>query len=131
MEFFYDRTPRVFPNVYNDPVSPTYGPRLFERRGAVLSDAYLINPTTVSSFEYGFNRLTNVRFAFAKGYDLSQLGFAPSFGSQLTQDSIPTMSIAGFNGVSTTVSNIADTGQAFGDTTLIISGLIPTSGREL
>jgi hypothetical protein len=122
-ELFYDRTPRVFPNVYNDPASPTYGPQLFQRRGAVLSDTYAINPTTVLSFEYGFNRLSNVRFAFAKGYDLSQLGFAPSFASQLSQESIPTVSIAGFNGVSTTVSNTADTGQAFGDTTLIIFGI--------
>jgi hypothetical protein len=122
-EFFYDRTPRVFPNVYNNPLSPTFGPQLFERRGAVFSDTYAINSSTVLNFEYGFNRLSNVRFAFAKGYDLTQLGFDSSFASQLTQESVPTISIAGFNGVSTTVSNTAITGQAFGDTTLIIFGI--------
>jgi hypothetical protein len=122
-EVFYDRTPRVFPNVYNDPGSPTYAPQVFERRGAVLSDTFVLNSTTVLNFEYGFNRLGNVRFAFAQGYDLSKLGFAPSFASQLSPAAIPTVSIAGFNGVSTTVSNTADVGQAFGDTTLIVFGI--------
>ncbi len=123
VEFFYDKTPRVFPNVYNDPASPTYGPQTFQRRGAVLSDTYAINPTTVFNFEYGWNRLTNIRYAFAAGYNLSQLDFAQSFISGLTQDSIPTMNIAGFNAISTTVSNTSLTGQAFGNTTLIRFGI--------
>ncbi|MGO8787461.1 MAG: carboxypeptidase regulatory-like domain-containing protein [Terriglobia bacterium] len=121
-EVLYDRTPRVFPSVYGDAGSPTYGGQIFQRRGAVLSDTYAINPTTILSFEYGFNRMTNVRYPFANGYNLSQLGFSSSFASGLSPESIPAMTIAGLGG-SALVTNTNNGSEALGDTTLILFGV--------
>lgn len=122
VEFFYDRTPWARPSVYGNTGSPSYGPQVFERRGAVLSDTYALSPTTFLSFEYGFNRQTNLRLPFSNGYNLSQLGFASTFTSQLTPESIPAMTISGLGGTAS-VANSAETNIALGNTSNIIFGI--------
>ncbi|MGH9469827.1 MAG: TonB-dependent receptor domain-containing protein, partial [Terriglobia bacterium] len=121
-EFFYDRSPWVRPSAYGDPGSPSFGPQVFQRRAAVLSDAYDFNPTTIATFSYGFNRLTNVRYPFSNGFDLTSVGFPAGFASQIQAKSIPSMNISGFGG-NFSVANTGDNAVALGNTSLIVFGI--------
>lgn len=121
-EFFYDRSPWVRSNVYSTPASPVAGPQLFQRRGLTLNDTYVISPTSILSFSYGFNRMTNVRYPVSNGYNLSQLGFPATFASQVFPVSIPAFTISGFGG-NTNITNVVNSGVLIGDTGLILFGI--------
>jgi Carboxypeptidase regulatory-like domain len=116
-EFFYDRTPEVRANFYSDPLSPSFGPQMFQRREAILGDTYSLNASTIADFEASYNRVTNVRYPFSNGYNLSQLGFAAPYANEIEPSSIPALMISGFGG-SESIVNSGDT-FAGGDTTVI------------
>ncbi|MDE3196361.1 MAG: TonB-dependent receptor [Acidobacteriota bacterium] len=48
-----------------------------------LNNLITINPTTVLTVRYGFNRFPNYSYDVSQGYNLGGLGFAPSFVSQI------------------------------------------------
>jgi hypothetical protein len=64
---------------------------------AALDDVYVVNPTVVLNFRYGFSRSTGGHTPPRVGYDLSQLGFPASTLSQLTgvTSMFPRVSISG------------------------------------
>lgn len=53
-----------------------------------LNNLFTINPTTVLAVRYGFNRFPNYSYDVSQGYNLANLGFSPSFVSQVS----PTLS---------------------------------------
>ena len=50
-----------------------------------LNNLFTINPTTVLSVRYGFNRFPNYSYNVSQGFDLSSLGFSPSLVSQVNR----------------------------------------------
>jgi hypothetical protein len=48
-----------------------------------LNNLLTISPTTILTVRYGFNRFPNYSYDVSQGYDLSGLGFSPSFVSQV------------------------------------------------
>jgi trimeric autotransporter adhesin len=48
-----------------------------------LNNLITINPTTVVTVRYGFNRFPNYSYTVSQGYNLASLGFSPSFVSQI------------------------------------------------
>jgi trimeric autotransporter adhesin len=48
-----------------------------------LNNSFTINPTTVATVRYGFNRFPNYDYQASQGFNLSTLGFAPSFVAQV------------------------------------------------
>ena len=67
-----------------------------------LNNLFTINPTTVLAVRYGFNRFPNYSYNKSQGYNLSALGFNPSFAnavsgplSQFPYISMSSMSVLG------------------------------------
>jgi hypothetical protein len=68
---------------FNSPSTPS-GWRLERRVDATqLNNTFTINPTTVLSVRYGFNRFPNYDYNSSQGYNPASLGFSPNFVSQL------------------------------------------------
>ncbi len=60
------------------------GWRLLRRVDATqINNLFTVNPTTVVTVRYGFNRFPNYSYDVSQGYNLAGLGFAPSFVSQI------------------------------------------------
>ena len=60
------------------------GWRLLRRVDATqINNLITVNPTTVVTVRYGFNRFPNFSYDVSQGYNLAGLGFAPSFVSQI------------------------------------------------
>ena len=59
------------------------------------------NATTVVSIRYGFNRFPNLSPQVSSGYNLSQLGFASSFISQVQQPTFPNIAMETVSGLGT------------------------------
>jgi trimeric autotransporter adhesin len=50
-----------------------------------INNLITINPTTVLTVRYGFNRFPNYSYDVSQNFDLSSLGFAPGFVSQVSK----------------------------------------------
>ncbi|HEX4807907.1 MAG TPA: TonB-dependent receptor [Bryobacteraceae bacterium] len=48
-----------------------------------INNLFTVNPTTVVSVRYGFNRFPNYSYDVSQGFDLSSLGFASNFANSL------------------------------------------------
>ncbi|MDQ1468726.1 MAG: hypothetical protein QOJ99_206, partial [Bryobacterales bacterium] len=48
-----------------------------------LNNLYTLNPTTILTVRYGFNRFPNYSYDVSQGFDLASLGFSPSLVSQV------------------------------------------------
>jgi hypothetical protein len=48
-----------------------------------LNNLFTVNPTTVVTVRYGFNRFPNYSYDMSQGYDLNQLKFSPSLIGQI------------------------------------------------
>jgi hypothetical protein len=58
--------------------------RLLRRVDATqINNLITINPTTVLTVRYGFNRFPNYSYDVSQGFDLSSIGFSPGFVSQI------------------------------------------------
>jgi hypothetical protein len=69
---------------FNSP-STTDGWRLLRRVDATqLNNLITINPTTVLSVRYGFNRFPNYDYNSSQGYNIGNLGFAPSYANSIS-----------------------------------------------
>jgi hypothetical protein len=69
---------------FNSP-STTEGWRLLRRVDATqLNNLITINPTTVLSLRYGFNRFPNYDYNSSQGYNIASLGFSPSYSSTIS-----------------------------------------------
>ncbi len=44
-----------------------------------------LNPTTIVAFRYGFNRFPNYDYQSSQGFDLSSLGFSPTYVNQVSK----------------------------------------------
>ncbi len=64
--------------------------------GASLDYTFIVNPTTVLNFRYGFTRFETVAQADSIGTDLTGLGFPSSFVGSLPVQAIPGIGISGF-----------------------------------
>ncbi len=70
---------------FNSPSTPD-GWRLLRRVDTTqLNNLFTVNPTTVVTVRYGFNRFPNYSYNSSQGFDLSSIGFSPSFVSQIPQ----------------------------------------------
>ncbi len=49
-------------------------------------------PTTVIALRWGFNRFPNITYPFSHGFDLSTLGFSPSYIGEIPYDAFPSVS---------------------------------------
>ena len=50
-----------------------------------VNNLFTINPTTVLSIRYGFNRFPNYSYNVTQGFDLSSLGFSPALVGQVNR----------------------------------------------
>ena len=68
---------------FNNPSTPDGW--LLERRvdSTQLNNLFTINPTTIVTVRYGFNRFPNYSYDVSQGFSLSSLGFPPSLVSQI------------------------------------------------
>ena len=48
-----------------------------------MNSLFTVNPTTVVSVRYGYNRFPNYSYDVSQGFDLASLGFASSFANSL------------------------------------------------
>ena len=48
-----------------------------------FNNLFTVNPTTIVTVRYGFNRFPNYTYDVSQGYNLASLGFAPAFASQI------------------------------------------------
>jgi len=68
---------------FNSPSTPS-GWRLLRRVDATQwNNIFTVNPTTVLTFRYGFNRFPNYDYNSSQGFNIADLGFSPSFVSQI------------------------------------------------
>jgi trimeric autotransporter adhesin len=60
-----------------------------------VNSSFTINPTTIASIRYGFNRFPNYDYQASQGFNLAGLGFAPGFVSQVdpTKSQFPYVSM--------------------------------------
>jgi hypothetical protein len=63
-----------------------------------VSSTMTVNPTTVVTARYGFNRFPNYSFMKYQNVDLAALGFSPTFVANAPVNSTPTMSFTNFYG---------------------------------
>ncbi len=50
-----------------------------------FNNLFTVNPTTTVAVRYGFNRFPNYSYNVSQGFDLSTLGFSPSYVSQVNR----------------------------------------------
>jgi hypothetical protein len=58
-----------------------------------INNTFTLNPTTLLTVGYGFNRYYSASFQYSNGYDLVGMGFPSSFVSQLQSKTFPTTTI--------------------------------------
>jgi len=69
--------------------------RLLRRVDATqLNNILTLSPTTVLTVRYGFNRFPNYGYQVSQGYNLSQLGFDPSFIASVASPSFPNVTMS-------------------------------------
>jgi hypothetical protein len=69
---------------FNSP-STQSGWRLLRRVDATaVNSIFTINPSTVLSLRYGFNRFPNFDYNSSQGFNVAKLGFSPTFASQVS-----------------------------------------------
>ncbi|MEK7405278.1 MAG: TonB-dependent receptor [Acidobacteriota bacterium] len=72
-ENFWSLSNRVFLDDYNGSMYHQ------NKRGVAIDDVYLFNPGFFMNLRYGFNYRWGNQYQFSRGFDLSTLGFSPSF----------------------------------------------------
>jgi hypothetical protein len=93
----YNSSPTVSANTYGTIGGMTSKYQTFARRGAVFDDTYVVSPSLVANFKYGFNRLVNDRVPLTLGIDLTTFGFPASYARQVQIDVLPQISPTGFS----------------------------------
>ena len=63
-----------------------------------INSVMTLNPTTVLSVRYGFNRFPNYGFQLSQGYNLASLGLNPNFISTVASSTFPNVSFQNFYG---------------------------------
>ena len=63
-----------------------------------VNSTMTLNPTTVLSLRYGFNRFPNFGFQLSQGYSLSALGLNPNFIGTVASATFPNVSFQNFYG---------------------------------
>lgn len=63
-----------------------------------VNSTMTLNPTTVLSVRYGFNRFPNYGFQLSQGYGLSALGLSPGFVAAIASPTFPNISFQNFYG---------------------------------
>ena len=72
--------------------SPGSSYLLYRKVDAVTQNNTLtINPTTIATVGFGFNRFPNNTLDLSNGYDITQLGFSSGFASGLPKKAIPAL----------------------------------------
>ena len=59
-----------------------------------FNNTFTINPTTLLTVGYGFNRYYSASFQYSNGFNLGGLGFAPGYVNQLQSRTFPAISVA-------------------------------------
>ncbi len=68
--------------------------RLLRRVDATaLNNTLTINPTTVLTVRYGFNRFPNYGYQVSQGFNLATLGFAPGYIAQVPSPTFPNVTM--------------------------------------
>lgn len=62
-----------------------------------INNTFTLSPTTLLTVGYGFNRYYSASFQYSNGFDLSGLGFAPGYVSQLQSRTFPAISFTNNN----------------------------------
>jgi len=94
--------------------------------GAALDDTITLNPTTVLNLRYGFTRYLTEQASDNLGRDMKALGFPASLISQFDVQAIPSISIAGYTGISTS----AKRSVGAEDTHTLRGGVTKVKGRH-
>jgi hypothetical protein len=69
--------------------------RLLRRVDATaINNILTLNPTTVLTVRYGFNRFPNYGYQVSQGYNLANLGFDPSFIASVASPSFPNVTMS-------------------------------------
>lgn len=63
-----------------------------------VNSVMTLNPTTVLSVRYGFNRFPNYGFQLSQGYNLASLGLNPNFIGTVASSTFPNVSFQNFYG---------------------------------
>ena len=87
-------------NAFGNPGTPTGtgdGPTTFYNRNVTINAVYLLSPSTVLNFNYGFARDYSVRLPFSEGTKPSDLGFPSSLNGIVDNFEFPQISISGNN----------------------------------
>ena len=70
--------------------SPQSSYLLYRKVDAIsLNNTFTINPTTIATIGFGFNRFPNSTLDLSNGYDITQLGFSSGFASSLPKKAFP------------------------------------------
>jgi hypothetical protein len=79
-------------------------------KGAVLDDTLTINPTTVFNARFAWTRFEEPAIqSKSVGYDVSSLGFSPTFLGQIAVPHIPGISFTGYSGFGGRAARITNT----------------------
>ncbi len=54
-----------------------------------LNNLFTVNPTTVITVRYGFNRFPNYSYDVSQGYNLTRLDFSPALVNQMPKAALP------------------------------------------
>lgn len=97
--FSYGRNDGTPFNPFQNPAAPVGGPTNIDRYSTSIDQTITLNPTTMLNIRYGFNRVVNDGSPAAKGFDVAQLGFAPSLVALARSQSLefPTVTVSGLS----------------------------------
>ncbi len=86
---------------YDFPGIATPGRNVVNRpnKGIAIDDTFLINPSTVLDFRFGYAYGKEQQRAYSYGFDLASLGFPQQFVNGVQYANFPTISISGFEGL--------------------------------
>ncbi|HEX4228818.1 MAG TPA: TonB-dependent receptor [Bryobacteraceae bacterium] len=72
-----------------------------------INNLFTVNPTTVVTVRYGFNRFPNYSYDVSQGFDLTSLGFASNFANSLPRSlsQFPYISLASMSYLGTSDNN--------------------------
>jgi hypothetical protein len=94
-------TPLCQPNLYGNAASPnpgSVGCTAFHEHSTTMGDTITLSPTFLLSLHYGFARWFQSRNTLSYGFDLSTLGFPPSYVEAVQIPMFPAITVTGFSG---------------------------------
>ena len=87
-----------------------------------LNNLFTINPTTVLTVRYGFNRFPNYSYDVSQGFDLASLGFPSSLVNQVTRSlaQFPYITMSNFYTLGVNDNNFQDNEGAYSVTVTLL-----------